>query len=113
MNLTEYTTRYGLPNGKTFAKPQINLLFQMEDLGVQLFVTDNVICRNPVSGYSEIINPLLARLIEWTYEVYSTYDAFSGQPMNYRGKKVTIQTYDRVRMLVLSLDSNVYSNFLD
>lgn len=111
MNLTDYTTRF--PLAKKLTKPQTNLLFALDDMGVQLFVTDNVFCRNPITGFSATINPLLARLIEWTYEVYASYDPMAGNPMNYRGKKVSVAVYDRVRYLVLAIDSSVYRDFLD
>lgn len=110
MNLSDYSTRY--PLTKKLTKPQANLLFKLDDMGVDVGnPSEPRRVQNPVSGYTEALNPFIATLVEWVYRTYSTYD-FSGG-MNYKGTKVAIGTYDRVRMLVLSLDSEVYSNFLD
>ena len=113
MNLTDYSTRY--PLAKKLTKPQMNLLTKLDAMGVEVGnVTTAYASRfvqNPVTGYTEALNPFIATLVEWVYRTYATYD-FSGG-MNYKGTKVAIGTYDRVRMIVLSLDSSVYSNFLD
>ena len=110
MNLTDYSTRY--PLAKKLTKPQMNLLFKLDDMRVEVGNPGEPrVVQNPVSGYSEALNPFIATLVEWVYDTYATYDFAGG--MNYNGTKVAIGTYDRVRMLVLSLDSDVYSNFLD
>lgn len=110
MNLTDYSTRY--PFAKKLSKPNLNLLAKLDSMGVQVGnPSEPRVVQNPVSGYSEALNPFIATLVEWVYRTYATYD-FSGG-MNYKGTKVAIGTYDRVRMLVLNLDSGVYSNFLD
>jgi len=109
MNLTDYATRY--PLGVKLSKAQTNLLFKLDDMGVQVGnPSEPRLVQNPVSGYSEALNPFVATLVEWVYRTYSTYDFAGG--MNYKGA-IHFVTYDRVRMLVLSLDSSVYSNFLD
>jgi hypothetical protein len=112
MNLTSYLTNTNnTVNGKALRKPDLNLVAKLDAMGIFLPEGELVLTENPVTGYTELLNPFLSALIKWTYKTYATYD-FSGS-MNYKGTKVSIQTYDRTRMLVLSLDSDAYSNFLD
>jgi hypothetical protein len=97
--------------GYKLTKPQINLLAKLEAMGVEASDDDLVTVINPVSGNTGAVNGFLAPLIKWVYDTYATYN-FAGT-MNYHGEPVSIQTFDRVRMLILSLDSEVYSNFID
>ena len=111
-SLTAYLTNVGnVINGKKLRPADLNLVAKLDAMGIYLPEGELVPTQNQVNGYTELLNPFLSALIKWTYKTYSTYD-FSGS-MNYKGTKVAIGTYDRVRMLVLSLDGNVYSNFLD
>jgi hypothetical protein len=119
MNLTDLLNNVGNRiNGTTLRKPDLNLVAKLDAMGITLKMGDLqsdglVFTRNPVSRNTAMLNPFISALINWTFEVYSSYDPMAGDPMNYRGTKVAIGTYDRVRMLVLSLDSEAYSNFLD
>jgi hypothetical protein len=113
MNLTEYlATRGNTINGKTLRKPDLNLVAKLDKMGVTASATELVLTRNPVSRHAELLNPFLSALVNWTFAVYASYDMDAGS-MKYGNTKVAIGTYDRVRMLVLSLDGNVYGSFLD
>lgn len=113
MTPTEYLTKNGNKiNGKALRKPDLNLVAKLEAMG--LTVIDNAISvytTNPVSGYSDMVDPFLSALINWVYDTYSTYGEWG--TMSYNGTKVAIGTFDRVRYLILSLDHNVHSNFID
>jgi len=110
MNLTEYLVKNGNKiNGKTLSQPDQNLLKKLDDLGV--VVSFSGYAENPITGFTDTLDLLVAALVRFSYKVYSTYD-FSGG-MNFYGKKVAIGTYDRVKMLVLKLDNAAYSNFID
>jgi hypothetical protein len=111
MNLTEYVnSKNGIINGIKLSKAQMNLLTKLDGYGIVIpSYSETVI--NPVSGFYEELNPFFTFLVRWVYEVYKSYKMF--QSMYYRENKVSIQTFDHVRMLILSLDSNVYSNFID
>lgn len=112
MNLTSYLSHVdNRVNGKALRKPDMNLVAKLDAMGVEVTDTNTHVVVNPVSGFAAPLDPFIAVLVNWTYKVYSTYD-LNGS-MNYRGTKVAIGTYDRIRMLVLLLDSKAYSNFLD
>ena len=109
MNIVSHTL-----NGKKLRPADLRLVAKLEEMG--LGVLDDAISvhtTNPVSGYSDMLEPLVSALVNWTFETYGSYDTIGTGAMRYRGTKVTIQTYDRVRMLVLALDSKAYSNFRD
>ena len=53
----------------------------------------------------------IARCVELTQELSYSYSGIG--PMNFEGHKVPIQTYDRIKYLVLALDSEAYGNFID
>ena len=114
MNLTAYNALFSNTiNGKKLTAPQINLFAKLDEMGVKVTAIPGATqrCTNPVNGFSDEICPPIAALIEWVYEVYSTYG--NGGTMSFRGTKVAIGTFDRVRMLILNLDSEAYSNFID
>ena len=117
MNLTTYLNSVGNKiNGKALRKPDLNLVAKLDVMNTYLapddWATEGLIpATNPITGYTAMLNPFIAALINWTFKTYSTYD-FTGR-MSYKGTKVAIGTYDRVRYLVLALDANAYSNFLD
>ncbi len=111
MNLTEYISSQGNKfNGKKLTQSQLNLLAKLDEMGVT--VSPDGIATNPVSGYQKSINPFIASLVNWVHETYSTYSWTVGT-MHYNGNKVAINTFDRVKMLVLSLDDEAYSDFID
>ena len=66
---------------------------------------------NPLSGASVTTSPMVAALIRFTQVAYRSYEIFG--KMTFRNVPVTIQTYDRVRYLVLKLDSAAYGEILD
>lgn len=113
MNLTEYIT------SKPFvklSKPQMNLLAKLDAMGVEVvsFTGEDRIITNPVNGYSEAVNPFIAALVNWVYKTYKNYDGLpGGNGLQFGGTPVAIGTFDRVRMLILSIDSEAYSNFID
>jgi hypothetical protein len=111
MNLLTYATlRNGVVNGKKLTKPQLNLLGKLDAMGVELTSAQDVLVTNPHNGYSAMLPPFVATLVNWVYEVYSSYNY---GPMTCRGTKVAIQTFDRTRYLILALDSKVFSDFID
>lgn len=85
---------YAYHDGKKLTQPQINLLNKLnQDYGVK------------VDGEK---TELVSELVQF---VRSCNTGFG--PVTYRGKKVTIQTFDRTRYLILDLDSKAYSDFID
>jgi hypothetical protein len=107
MNLLTYATlRNGVVNGKKLTKPQLNLLGKLDAMGVELTSAQDVLVTNPHNGYSAMLPPFVATLVNWVYEVYYG-------PMTYRGTTVALQTFDRTRYLILALDSKVFSDFID
>lgn len=114
ITLTAYLAKHGnTVNGKKLRQPDLNLVAKLDAMGVTVPEhAETVYTENPVSGHSAMLNPFLAMLVQWTFRVYATYDFDTGG-MNYKGTKVAISTYDRVKGLILSLDGSVYSNFID
>ena len=109
MNLTDYATRY--PLGVKLSKPNMNLLFKLDDMGVEVGnPSEPRRIENPSSGYVGAVNPFIATLIEWVYETYASYG--SGH-MHWRGTKVAIGTFDRVRYLILTVNKNDFRDFID
>jgi hypothetical protein len=117
ITLTNYLTKHSNTiNGKALRKPDLNLIAKLDKMraGIEeLPEGDLAFTRNPVSGYSGLLDPFISYLIRWTFTVGSTYDPEGFGGMTFGKDKVAIGTYDRVRMLVLSLDNAAYSNFLD
>jgi hypothetical protein len=108
MNLTTFAETTDL----RLTKPQMNLLAKLDAMGLSIDNPGNpAVVANPHTGYKAMLNPLVGTLSNFVYKVYSTY-GYSGT-MNYRGTKVAIGTFDRVRMLILSLDKQAYSDFID
>jgi hypothetical protein len=106
MNLTDYATEH-----LSLTKPQMNLLAKLDAMGVNIpDPTNLVLVSNPTSEYTAALNPLVAALINWVYEVYSTYQFGT---MKYGRVKVAIGTFDRVRYLILALDKQAFSDFID
>ena len=115
MNLTSFVNMNGgsiFCGGKKLTKPQMNLLAKLDAMGVDLVPSGYpAIVTNHSSGFSGPLNPFIGALVEWVYEVYSTYDRAGA--MNYNGTKVTVQTFDRTRYLILALDKQAFSDFID
>ena len=98
-------------NNTTLTKPETNLVNKLTN-EYGLVVNDSLtIAVNPLSGASVQTTPLVAALIRFTQVAYRSYEVFG--KMTFRHKPVSIQTYDRVRYLVLKLDRNAYSEVVD
>ena len=113
MNLvTLAALRNNTINGKKLTTSQINLFDKLDKMGTGAAVNvEPVIVENPINGVTSALDPFIASLVVWVQETYSTYRI--GSPMNYNGHSVSIAIFDRVKYLVLALDSNAYSNFID
>ena len=66
---------------------------------------------NPLNGATVNTSALVAALIKFTQIAYTSYEIYGR--MSYKNKPVSIQTYDRVRYLVLKLDNKAYAEVLD
>ena len=108
MNLTEYLA--SLPTLRKLTKPQTNLIVKLDEMGLNIRPSD-VLVTNPTNGYTASVDPLIACLINWVYETYRSYGSASG--MKFCETKVSVQTFDRVRMLILNLDSKAFRDFID
>ena len=98
-------------NNTNLTKPETNLLNKLT-VEYGLVVNDSLtVAVNPLSGARVETTPLVAALIRFAQAAYISYEVFGN--MTFKSKPVTIQTYDRVRYLVLKLDSNAYSEVLD
>jgi hypothetical protein len=98
-------------NNITLSKPENNLLNKLTN-EYGLLVNDYLtVAVNPLSGARVQTTPLVAALIRFAQAAYISYEVFGS--MTFKSKPVTIQTYDRVRYLVLKLDSNAYAEILD
>jgi len=106
MNLTDYIKT---SDKFKLTKPQLNLVTKLESMGVTVDPLEDCVT-NPHTCQAGSVDPLIAVLIKWVYSVYATY---RNGKMSYRGIKVTVDNFDRVRMLILSLDKTAYRNFID
>jgi hypothetical protein len=107
MNLTTYLS--AKPNKFVLTKPQLNLIAKLDDMGVTIDPSVITVV-NPMTGYFANVDPLIVVLINWVYDTYKSYHNGS---MNYRGTKIAIGTFDRVRHLILDLDKESFRNFID
>ena len=111
MNLTQLATAKNVK----LTKPQANLLAKLDSYGV--LVSDNVPdmlpTTNPITGYVSELPALVSCLVRLTQKLILSYEQSPTYQMTFNGHKVAIQTYDRVKELILSLDSRAYSNFID
>ena len=103
-------------NGQTLTTPEKNLLAKLQTkygfdvTGSQGEANTRV---NRVIGVtSKPLNPLVAALVDFIYECYDAYERNNYQ-MTYNGKDVAIGTFDRVKYLVLKLDSQAYGDLID
>jgi hypothetical protein len=98
-------------NTTNLTKPEQNLLNKL-NTDYNLVVSDKwTVAVNPLNGVTVQTTPLVAALIRFTQVAYQSYGLFG--KMAFRQKPVSIQTYDRVRYLVLKLDKNAYAQVLD
>lgn len=112
MTLTSYLTLNGNAyNGKKLTQPQLNLVAKIDSMGVEMNWGMPVVVKNPITGFSATLDPFIAILVRLTQ--YLSYNYSGMGPMNYEGHKVPIQTYDRIKYLVLALDNEAFSNFID
>lgn len=98
-------------NTTNLTKPEQNLVNKLTtEYG--LLVNDSLTSAvNPLNGVIIQTTPLTAALIRFAQVAYQSYGIFG--KMTFRHKPVSIQTYDRVRYLVLKLDKNAYAQVLD
>ena len=98
-------------NNTTLTKSEQNLLNKLTT-DYNLVVSDKwTVASNPLNGVEVETTPLVAALIRFAQVAYHGYGLFG--KMTFRHKPVSIQTYDRVRYLVLKLDKNAYAQVLD
>lgn len=111
MNLTQLAAAKNV----TLTKPQANLLVKLDSYGVVVSdqVPDVIPTTNPISGHSEELPALVSCLVRLVYKLTLSYEMSPTYTMTFNGHKVAIGTFDRIKMLVLSLNSKAYSNFID
>jgi hypothetical protein len=111
MNLTQLAAAKNVK----LTKPQANLLAKLDSYGVLVpeNLPDMISTFNPVSGHREELPTLVAYLVRIVYMLTMSYESSPTYTMTFNGHKVAIGTFDRVKMLVLSLNSKAYSNFID
>ena len=111
MNLTQLAAVKNV----TLTKPQANLLVKLDSYGVIVsdYAPDTIQTQNPVTGHTEELPALVSYLVELVYRLTVSYETSPTYQMTFNGHKVAIGTFDRVKMLVLSLNSKAYSNFID
>ena len=114
MNLTN------IPNclrvtGKALTQPERNLLSKLQTAyGFDVTETNPSVRRNRVTGMvSHTLNPLVAALVDFIYVCYDHYEISGTYTMQFNGHNVPISIFDRVKYLVLKLDSAAYSELVD
>ena len=98
-------------NGISLTQPEKNLINKLVgDYNVDFGgLADTV--SNPFTGAVVTVDPVVAALIGFVQDAYSTYS--DNGRMTYNGKNVAIGTFDRVRYLVSKLDSKAFMAILD
>ena len=92
-------------------KPENNLVAKLtNDYGV-VVNEKYTVAVNALNGATVNTSALVAALIKFTQIAYTSYEIYGR--MSYKNKPVSIQTYDRVRYLVLKLDNKAYAEVLD
>jgi len=111
MNLTALA----IAKNVKLTKPQMNLLAKLDELGIVISDTpaDKLHINNPITGYSAEVSYLVGCLVNLAYKLIRSYEQSPTYTMTFNGKKVSIQTYDRVKMLILALDPAAYRDFID
>jgi hypothetical protein len=96
----------------SLTKPETNLVNKLvDDYG--LVVLDNdLTVQNMCSGQDFTANsPLSAALVRFLNTSYRNYSLFG--KMTFNAKPVAINTYDRVKYLVLKIDREIYYSVID
>jgi hypothetical protein len=107
MNLNELTEI----NGKKLTKPQMNLLGKLQDKYRLAVHSSHNVVRNRVTGASLVLSdPVVGCLVEFCQVAYANYERGN---MSVNGVPVAIGIFDRVKYLVLAVDSGAYSEMLD
>jgi hypothetical protein len=98
-------------NNTILTKPETNLVNKLTtEYG--LLVNDSMTTAvNRLNGVQVQTTPLAAALIRFAQVAYVSYELFG--KMYFKQKPVSIQTYDRVRYLVMKLDNQAYMEVLD
>lgn len=111
MNLTQLAQAKNVKLTKT----QANLLAKLDSYGVVVSdnVPDTLPTVNPITGYQAELPALVSCLVRLTYKLIQSYENSPTYQMTFNGHKVPIDVYDRTKYLVLALDKNAYSNFID
>lgn len=114
MNLQEIPTCLKI-NGKSLTQPHRNLLAKLQkEYDFDVLDVDLSLIANPCTGQEfGPFNPLVTALVQFVLEAYHNYASSREGNMSYRGKFVAISLYDRVKYLVLHLDSEAYYNLID
>lgn len=108
MNLSEYLAT----NSSKLTKPELNLLAKIEAMG--WFVNPAPLATvNRFTGQNRTLEPLVSALTGFVLTCADGYDNMSGGAMSFNGHKVPIALFDRVKYLVLKLDSQAYYDFID
>lgn len=96
-------------------KPETNLLNKLaEKYGVNPSgFQDEVELFNRFTGVSVKTTPLVAMLYNFTIDAISSYEMRGDGKMFYNNVPVAIDTYDRVRYLILKLDRKAYYDLVD
>jgi hypothetical protein len=117
MNLTQIPSCFTC-NGKTLSTADKNLLAKLQTK-YDFDVTETgefgpILRRNRVTGVSvDNLNPLVAALVDFIYACYNAYEFSGTYTMTFNNKEVAIGTFDRVKYLVLKLDSVAYGDLVD
>jgi hypothetical protein len=111
MNLTQLAQSKNVK----LTQPQMNLLAKLDSYGVVISdqVPDTLPTLNPITGYTAELPALVSCLVRLTYQLIQSYERSPNYQMTFNGHKVAIQTYDRVKALILTLDNRAYQNFID
>ena len=107
MKLTEYAST----NGIALTQPESNLLNQLSEKYGLLVSESNVTAENSFTGDTFTVSPLSAALVKFLNVAYRNYNLFN--KMYFGTTPVTINTYDRVKYLLLKLDKETYFNTID
>ncbi len=103
-------------NGVELKTSEINLLTKLEEkygAGLDCFAQGPVTLANRFTGATVKTTRLVAMLYKFTIESITSYELRGDGKMFFRGKPVAIDTYDRVRYLILKLDKNAYYELVD
>lgn len=104
-------------NGVELKQSEVNLLSKLEEkYGVTLGTVGAngpVTLRNRFTGVGVETTRLVAMLYMFTIHAISNYERRGDGKMFYNGVPVAIDTYDRVRYLILKLDKKAYYDLVD